>query len=507
MAVKVYPVTKCEEVSNDYEVYVNGVKVELNTARVSAYPFNRRWPGHQRQKEQTEFVNFLSMEADEEVELKIIPKTPSFNVRIRPRNLDIKAQTDANGVITIRVNGAMQFTVEPYGRNRALHVFIDPVSAMNVAKEGENVLYYGAGEHDAGDIYLQSGQTLFIDEGAVVYATVFALHAENIKILGRGILDNSKNKAKLLYETNVEGNNSAVHNALREHAVNFVCCKNVEIDGITIRDALVYNIDAMSCENIHINNIKIIGCWRFNSDGVHFSNCTNGSLTNSFVRTYDDSICVRGFANYEYERFLKDEKEEDLSFICQDILIKNCVVWNDWGKNLQVGTETFAKEIKNIRFEDCKLIHTTGMAVTMWLVDNAKIHDVLFQNIVVEYDDYMIKNAIQGKDSDLYVDSYMPDYGGMLVHFAVSKHFEYSLIKTEEELGNINGVKVENLLLYSVQKPYFAFIGDNPNSKCENITLEKIYWNEELISQSLFERQTTKNEFAENITLIQGEEY
>lgn len=505
MSYKVYPVTKTQDVCSDYEVYVNGVKADLNTARVSAYPFNRRWPGHQRQIEQTELINFLSMESDEEVEIKIVPKIPSFNVRIRPRNLDIKAQTDANGVITLRVNGAAQFTVELYGRNRALHVFIDPVFQYKADKTDKNVLYYGAGEHNVGNLYLQSGQTLFIDEGAVVYATVFALHAENIKILGRGILDNSKNEAKLLYETNVEGNDSAVHNALREHAVNLVCCKNVEIDGITIRDALVYNIDAMSCENIYINNIKIIGCWRFNSDGVHFSNCTNGSLTNSFVRTYDDSICVRGFANYEYDRFLNDEKEEDLSFICQDIVIKNCVVWNDWGKNLQVGTETFSREICNIRFEDCKLIHTTGMAVTMWLVDNAKIHDVTFADITVEYDDYIIKNSIQGKDSDVYVDPYMPDYGGMLVHFAVSKHFEYSLIKTEEELGCINGVKVKNLRLYSVQKPCFAFIGDNPNSKCENITLEKVYWNEELISQSLFKRQTTKNEFAENITLLQGE--
>jgi polygalacturonase len=91
-----------------------------------------------------------------------------------------------------------------------------------------------------GDIYLQSGQTLFIDEGAVVYATVYALHAENIKILGRGILDNGKNKAKILFDTSVEGNNYAVANAKREHAVNFVACKNVEIDGITIRDALTY---------------------------------------------------------------------------------------------------------------------------------------------------------------------------------------------------------------------------------------------------------------------------
>ena len=323
MSVKVYPVTKVQETCEDYEVYVNGVKAALNTARVSAYPFNRRWPGHQRQMEQTELVNFLSMESDEEVELKIIPKTPSYTVRIRPRMLAMQAETDANGVITIRVNGAAQFTVEPYGRSRALHVFIDPISSYDVDKNAENVLYFAPGEHDVGDLYLQSGQTLYIDAGAVVYGTIYGLHAENIKILGRGILDNSKNKEKILYEINEEGNETAVDNAEREHTINFVCCKNIEIDGITIRDALVYNIDSMSCENIHINNIKIIGCWRFNSDGVHFSNCTNGSLTNSFLRTYDDSICVRGFANYEYDRFLNDEREEDLSFICQDILIKN----------------------------------------------------------------------------------------------------------------------------------------------------------------------------------------
>jgi hypothetical protein len=441
------------------------------------------------------------MESDEEVELKIIPKTPSFSVRIRPRDLAVKAKTDANGVITVRVNGSAQFTVEPYGKNRALHVFIDPISAYSVDKTDEKVLYYGAGEHDVGDIYLQSGQTLFLDEGAVVYATVYSLHTENIKILGRGILDNSKNKAKILFEMNAEENEAAVANAKREHAVNFVACKNVEIDGVTIRDAGLYNIDAMSCENIHIHNIKIIGCWRFNSDGVHFSNCTNGSLTDSFLRTYDDSICVRGYANYEYDRFLNDEKEEDLSFICQDILVKNCVVWNDWGKCLQIGTETFSKEIKNVRFEGCKLIHTTAVALAIWLVDNAKIHDITFENTVVEYDDYFLKLAIQNKDEDIYSDEYQAENSGELVYFEVCKHFEYSLIKNEEELGNINGVKIENVHLYSVQKPHFAFFGDNENSLCENIELSNIYWNGEPITAEFFDRQMIQNKFTRNIIL------
>ena len=503
MSYKVYPVVSTEQVCEDYEVFVNGERAELNTARVSAYPFNRRWPGHQRQVEQTELVNFLSMESDEEIELRIKPHIPAYGVRIRPRDLEASAQIEGDGSVTIRVNGAAQFTVEPCGRNRALHVFIDPVGGYNVKKDDPAVRYFGPGEHDVGSLYLQSGQTLFIDEGAVVYATVYALHAENVRILGRGILDNSRNKATILYDANAEGNDEAVANAKREFTVNFLCCKNVTVDGITIRHSLIYNVDCMSCENIRINNVKIIGCWRFNSDGVHFANCVHGSLTNSFLRTYDDSVCVRGFANYEYDRFLNDEREEDLSFVCRDILVKNCVVWNDWGKNLQVGTETHANEICDIRFEDCKLIHSTGKALTVWLVDDARIHDVIFENTLVEYDDYMLPMTIQKADDDPFVNLYDADYGGNLVEFKISWHHEYSLV-SEAELGGVDGVTVQDLHLFAVQRPVFKFTGHAPENAVKNVTFRGIYWNGEAISAELFERQTVKNEFVEGIRLENG---
>ena len=173
------------------------------------------------------------------------------------------------------------------------------------------------------------------------------------------------------------------------------------------------------------------------------------------------------------------------------------------GQKLAGGPETYAKEIKGITFEDCKLIHMTAMAMAIWLVDNAHISDVTFRNITVENDSCLLKMCGQKSDSQVYCDHYDPYYGGFLVNFAISQHFEYSMIKTREELGKVSGVTLENINYYATQKPSFSFVGANPNSPCENITLKDIFWNGERVSADLFRRRCYANEFANVITLIE----
>ena len=152
MSYRIYPVINCGPECNDYEVKVNGAEAELNTARVSAIPFNRRWPGHQRDISQTETVQFLSMCSDEAIEFEITPREPfdPSKLKIRPRSLGIKPTVTEDGRIRFTLPKAAYLTVEPYGRNRALHLFVDPVCDYGIDKNAENVIYYGAGEHDVG---------------------------------------------------------------------------------------------------------------------------------------------------------------------------------------------------------------------------------------------------------------------------------------------------------------------------------------------------------------------
>ena len=500
MSHKIYPVTKAEDCVEDYEVKINGISVIPDTARVSAVPFNRRWPGHQRGIEQTELINFISFETDEKTEFEIKPKKPSENVIIRPLSLGIKPEVKSDGTICFTLEKPSYFTVEPFGRNNALHIFADKISDYNIDKNDENVIYFGKGEHEKGQIELKSNQTLFIDEGAVVYACVTAIDAENIKILGRGILDNSHNKAQILFEANEEDNECAVNNAVRQHTVQLEYCENVEIDGITIRDSLVYNIRPIGCKKLHISGVKIIGCWRYNSDGIDMHNCEDVLIEDCFIRTFDDSVCVKGFDCY-YEGDVEKAVNEAMYRngkaydVFRNTVVRNCVIWNDWGKCLEIGAETRAEEIYDIVFENCDIIHVNSSVLDSYNIDYADVHDVTYRDINVEYDDEIFKSLIQKNDREVYVNK-DKNYYPYLISATTSYHKEYSAGGTRR--GKTRNLLFKNIHLFGKYEPKMYFAGYDEEHKTEDITVENIFWNGKL-QKSIDDNNFLIGDFTANI--------
>jgi len=502
MSFKVYPVTQTQMNYEGYEIIVNGKSVKSNTARVSAMPFNRRWPGHQRSIDQTELINFLSLETDEALTFEIRPKEKFEKVVIRPQSLGIEPEITEDGRIIFTLEKASYFTVEPYGRHNALHIFADPVSKYDIQKSDENVLYFGEGEHDVGMINLKSNQTLFIDEGAVVYACVHAIDADNIKILGRGILDNSRNKEQILFEANEEGNSTAVNNVVRVHTVQLEYCNNIKIEGITIRDSLVYNIRPVGCENLDISNVKIIGCWRYNSDGIDMHNCINVNISNCFLRTFDDSICAKGFDCYYdgdvekavHEAMYRGGKSYD---VFKNVLIKNCVIWNDWGKCLEIGAETRAEEICDIVFDSCNIIHVTGYSLDCMNVDYADVHDVTYKNINIEYDDVIPNCLIQQNDMHQYENTDL-NYNPYVICVEVCYHHEYSA--RGKRRGKNRNITFENIKLYSRHKPEFYFGGYDDVYCVSDITVKDFFLNDVPLKSS--EIKIKQNEFCKNINIL-----
>lgn len=479
MSVKIYPVQETELRHDAYQVKINGTPVVLDTARVSAIPYNRRWPGHQRPLDQTELVNFLSLAADEPVTFEITPKDPFEMVTIRPQSLNLKPAVSQDGTIVVTLNEPAYFTVEPYGRRNALHIFVDPMPSYQIQRQNENTIYFGAGIHEAGEITLKSHQTLFLEEGAVVYGCVKAMDAEKIRICGRGILDNSHNKEKILYEVNAQENTAAIDNAIREHTIQLEYCTDVEIDGITIRDSLVYNVRPIGCKNLHIHNLKIIGCWRYNSDGIDMHNCENVLIENCFLRTFDDSICVKGFDCYypgDVEKAVKEAmyrngKQYD---IFKNVRVKNCTIWNDWGKCLEIGAETRAREIADVVFENCNIIHVTSQVLDCCNVDYADVYNICFKNINIELDEIIPEPKLQAYDDEPYQSDKL-DYVPTIIEASVLFHAEYSAGGTKR--GRNRKLLYDTISIVGKRCPEFVFSGVDPEHCTSDVTIRKFLVN------------------------------
>ena len=249
--------------------------------------------------------------------------------------------------------------------------FINPQKEFQDIRNCENVIYFGAGVHYVDKrIELKDGQTVFIDEGAVVYGAIEAVDKSNIKIIGYGILDNSN-----MRRTN-EINGCAVldPNAgeMTGNPIFLNRCKNVLIEGVTLVNSSGWNVYLDGCSDVTVDNIKIIGQWRYNADGCDFCNCRNSVIKNSFLRTFDDCIAMKGF-------------KLNNNLPLENITVENCVLWCDWGRNLEVGAETSAPYMTDILFKNCDIINGCHVILDIQHGDKARISNVCFEDIRIEY--------------------------------------------------------------------------------------------------------------------------
>ena len=365
----VWPAPAAEKLSDDFSLAVSGASVPVYSCRVSAVPLNQVWPGYQRPIDQTELASFAHWGMSGPVTVEITAKRAFKGVVVRPLSRGIQP-TVRGQHIAFALEKPGQVTVELDGPHHALHLFADPPETGVPQANAAKVRYFGPGVHRPGKIQLHSGETLYVAGGAVVYTAVSAHGATGVRILGRGIIDTSE------YERGQGGG-----------CIRLSDCSDVKIDGLILRDPDVWCVTALGCRNLEISNLKLVGLWRYNADGIDLCNSRNATVRDCFVRSFDDSLVVKGLSYY---------KDVPIS----NILFERCVVWNDWGRALEIGAETSAPELSQVTFRDCDIVRTTEIAMDVQHGDRAAIHDVTFERIRFEVDDVNYTPQIQnGRDA------------------------------------------------------------------------------------------------------------
>jgi hypothetical protein len=454
--ISMHPFPNVEEASDDFLVKINGSPIFVHKARVSAFPMCQEWKGYQRPLEQTELASFAYWDMSQPVIVEISSRRPLKSVTIRPSSYGIKHEADGDR-ISFELDRPRQIVVEVNGSSCALHLFANPVEEFAVNKQDPLVKYFGPGIHHAGIIELKDNETLYIESGAVVHGLVQAWAATNIRILGRGILDSSGFERTLTLEQSAED--------YLVGALFLYQCNQVEINGIILRDPRCFAVVPINCRHVHIHNIKLIGLWRYNTDGIDIVNCQHVKIEKSFIRTFDDSIVIKGLKYNPLAGKFPDSDEQNI----YDIYIKDCVIWNDWGSALEIGAETRVNEISNITYKDCDIIHATDVACRIHNSDRALVKDVRYENIHVEFDQPMLKPVIQQTKDEKY-DMEKDDYCPRLFAFVIGKR-RYSL---DEERGKILNVLAKDISVTCKSLPDSTMFGYDESHKVENVVFDNV---------------------------------
>ncbi len=279
-----------------------------------------------------------------------LAKAPK-DVVIRPLSAGVVAKIDGN-TLTFRLPRPMNLSVELDGDLRdPLLVFANP-EIQTPDKTDPKVKFFEAGKiHDAGEINLKDGETLYLEGGAVVRGVVRA-RGSNVAVRGAGILDAGTRKHKI---------NMLV---LRE-------CKNAVLENFIILDPLGWTIHLSGSEDVRLTNTRVIG-WRANSDGLDIEYSKKVRVDGCFWRTNDDCIAIKalyppGVKGVPFEEMINPETlgkhkvERIEGDVVGDVLITNCVLWNDsGGQGFEIGFELRVDTIRGITFRDCDIIHIVG---------------------------------------------------------------------------------------------------------------------------------------------------
>ncbi len=372
-----YPAPHSSKHNEEYKLRVNGEEVFVYSTEVFWEPNKpAKIVGYA-------YFDFVADEAGNyqalDVEIEASCKVDSAVVR--PLSSGIST-TSLDKTIRIQISKPVKLTLEVNGQiDSTLHIFANPPETDLPNLNDPDLIYYPPGIHEVTDnqygiLQLDEKKKVYIAGGAILRARIHAEKIDNIKIFGRGILDGSQLISRHPPEhQELVGEPTGLE---RPIFMDFHECHGIEVKGIHFIDSPHWTLRMVECDDVSCKNIKMIGSVE-NSDGIDVVNSSNVTIEDTFIRTSDDCIAIKG------RGFLDNQKLSDVS----DVVVKDCVFWGDRASCIEIGHENEAEKIYNIKFENLDLImhrlSTIGYhAIDIHSGDNAEIYDVYYDDIRVE---------------------------------------------------------------------------------------------------------------------------
>ncbi len=285
-----------------------------------------------------------------------------------------------------------EFNILDYGANpdgatlctQKIQLAIDEAHA-----KGGGRVVFPEGRFLSGSVVLKSNVELHLQKGAVLLgstdpahyiklsrwkALIMAEGESHLAITGEGEIDGQGRALalhidSLFYAGKID---SVDYNFvemrpkyyLRPQLIEFVGCQQIDVKDVTLRNAACWVATYDQCRDIRIDNVLTISDAYWNNDGIDISDCRNVRITNCFVNSADDGICL---------------KSHSKDFICDSIYISDCIVRSS-ASAVKFGTVSHGG-FTNVIIKNIKVYDTFRSAIALESVDGGVLESVVIDSV------------------------------------------------------------------------------------------------------------------------------
>jgi polygalacturonase len=378
--------------------------------------------------------------------------------------------------------------------------FKQAISAAN--KTGGGRVVVPAGLFLTGAIHLKSNVNLHVSEGAVIrFSTdpnaylpavytrwegiecmnysplIYAYKQKNIAITGKGTLDGQgsydnwwrwvkkREDRKLLFKQGQDGvpvkERRFGGKTLRPNMIEPYLCKNILIEGITIRNGPFWHIHPVLSQNITVRNVRIYGMGP-NNDGCNPESCKNVLIKDCYFNTGDDCIAIKSGRNNDGRR---------VNVPSENIIVRNCQM-KAGHAGVAIGSE-MTGGVRNVFAEDCTMDDPNldrALRLKTNSVRGGFIENVYMRNVTVG----QVKGAIlriyyfYGEGD---VGKFTPIVRNINMEDVTCKKSKYALFLKGYERSPITDVRLKNCTFDNIENADVI-------SNVKNIVLENMKINE-----------------------------
>jgi hypothetical protein len=142
-------------------------------------------------------------------------------------------------------------------------------------------------------------------------------------------------------------------------------CTDARVTGITLKNASNWVQDYRDCSNVTIDRVTVQSTAYWNNDGLDVTDSKNVRITNCFINSTDDAICL---------------KSERPGSSCENIWIDSCTVRSS-ANGFKIGTASTGG-FRNIKVRNLTVFDTYRSAIAIESVDGGFCDSIDIRNVV-----------------------------------------------------------------------------------------------------------------------------